>query len=439
MKKILGFTVIAAIGLASTSVFATKARLLALGMNETDNEGSYYIDDNRNIFMNAANINNYADSVIIEWGSNGASSGGSGGANKTDQDHSPQAEGGFFKRSGNFVYGLYYGAESNTSSLLRVVASSPTVVGAGATGPVLDSADNQLDIFFGGTTAGLKWAGDFVYTTDKNQSRLQNDSAMAIKLGLIGSNWDSFANISLRSKSVAYDSGVSHKFDGKLGFHVGGGYKIGNGKVFGYIKTFKWDQYDSSATAINANRKTTVEGKFTNWSVGYAHTTEVSSKSRVFTSIAYYTKSIEADFGAASGSATDGKTEAKNTLVPVVIGYEADATSWLTLRGSITQNLHGKRNNKNYGNMNALAQAFAGVQFGSDTKGGDVSIDSSTSVNAGATLNFGKLKLDGMIGTTNGARNGATFGTSTASGQNGRAGVLALDNLMTRVGMTYNF
>lgn len=43
--------------LASTSVFASQARLLALGMNETDNEGMYYISDARNIFLNPAYIN----------------------------------------------------------------------------------------------------------------------------------------------------------------------------------------------------------------------------------------------------------------------------------------------------------------------------------------------------------------------------------------------
>src|SRR5690606_39517802 len=56
-----------ALGLAviSSSAFATKARLQALG---EDVYGSKYISDNRNIFINAAYINLYKDQITYEYG-----------------------------------------------------------------------------------------------------------------------------------------------------------------------------------------------------------------------------------------------------------------------------------------------------------------------------------------------------------------------------------
>ena len=103
---------------------ATIARLKALGMDETDNEGSYYIQDDRNIFLNVANINNYGDSVILEWGGNGLTLGGAGASSlAADDDASPKAKGGFLRKSGDNVYGVYLGNESNTSTLLRALGS----------------------------------------------------------------------------------------------------------------------------------------------------------------------------------------------------------------------------------------------------------------------------------------------------------------------------
>ncbi len=58
-----------AMGLAvlSTPALATKARLEALG---EDHYGSQFIEDNRNIFLNAATVNFHKDIVTYEWGNN---------------------------------------------------------------------------------------------------------------------------------------------------------------------------------------------------------------------------------------------------------------------------------------------------------------------------------------------------------------------------------
>ena len=412
MKKSLMLATLLCV--CSNSAYATKARLLALGMNETDNEGSYYIDDNRNIFLNAGNIVNHSDQIILEWGGAGAPSNTSTTDNTVDLDKAPQAEGGFLKTSGNYTYGAYFGAESNTSSLLRVVASSENTTN------LLNSSDNQLDLFFGTKLNDIAIGADFVYVNNDNESNKQEDSAMALKVGAVATGWNAFVNLSLDSSSKEeYTTGATHEFDGKFGIHFGGAYDVGNGKVFGNMKTFSWDQKDSAPTTVG--RKTTVEGSFTSYAVGYAHVSEVSSTAKIFTSIEYRVKTIDADFGVAKGTATNGKTEAENTWMPLTLGFETEATSWLDLRGSVTSNITGSKDNKNYQNLNTVAQGFAATEFGAEGKS---TIANSTDVRAGATLNFGKLKVDGVVGTS-------TAGTDT--------GILALDNVLTRVGMTYHF
>ena len=103
-----------AMGLAviSGSAFATKARLEALG---EDQYGSQFISDNRNVFLNAATVNFHKDLVYMEFGSSDSTGShafeGVTLGTETDQDlsASPKAEGGFFKASGNMVYGVVFG------------------------------------------------------------------------------------------------------------------------------------------------------------------------------------------------------------------------------------------------------------------------------------------------------------------------------------------
>ncbi|MFA5583041.1 MAG: hypothetical protein WDA09_02410, partial [Bacteriovoracaceae bacterium] len=108
------------------------------------------------------------------------------------------------------------------------------------------------------------------------------------------------------------------------------------------------------------------------------------------------------------------KTTEDTMAVPVSIGFEHDATSWLTLRGSVAQNLWSDQETKT-----------GGVKT-------ERTLASSTSVNAGATLKLGDFNVDGLIGTGN---NNA----GQIANRDEQAGVLSMDNLMTRVSLTYRF
>ena len=106
-----------ATGLAvlSTSAFASKARMTALNQDTTF--GSFYLEDNRNVFRSSNGVNSLNNYVITEWG---------------DAD---SAEGGMFKSSGSLNYGLYLNsaAHGNINS-----------------GAALTGSPSRLDVVVGG-------------------------------------------------------------------------------------------------------------------------------------------------------------------------------------------------------------------------------------------------------------------------------------------------
>lgn len=433
MKKLL--LIGTALTLISTSAMASQARLLALGMKETDNEGMYHISDSRNIFLNPAYINIYNNYVQAEYGEVGQSARTTPSTSSyatLDSATSPKAMGGFMKKSGDYVYGLYLGNESNTSSLLRIVGTSALATfdgataanGAGSNSKMLYSTDNQLDLFFGGDN-GMKWAGNVLFAHGKNDSRKAKDTAAAIRFGAIGSSWDAHINLSLASKAEATDTitatglgvaatAVTQEFKGKLGVHVGGSYVLsGNNRVFGYVKHYGWEQKDSfvypGALSSLGGKTGTTKGDFTSYHLGWGSHMDVNTTDKVFFSVSGKKTDINAKFTT--------KGEIRHLVIPVSIAYEAVATEWLTLRGSVAQNIYGTRDNKGNASMNPVARTLVSNIYGGD---GKRTVQDSTDVNAGASLTFGNLVMDGLIGVK-------------------ATGSLNTDNLLTKAAVTYNF
>jgi hypothetical protein len=450
MKKIL--LVASVLTLISTSALASQARLLALGMKETDNDGSYYISDSRNIFLNPAYVNVYNNYAVAEYGAFGFNATISQATGTTigttvEKIENPKAQGGFFKKAGDFVYGLYLGNESNTSSLLRSAGTSAiaTIDGAtsnttfaGTNSKMLRSTDNQIDLFLGGDN-GLKWGANLVYANGKDTGRDAKDSALATRFGVMGSNWDAHVNLSLANKSSASEiitstgfgiaaTTVNQEFKGKLGIMTGGSYVLsGNHRLYGYVKHFAWEQTDSfnSYTGLSAlgGQNGTVKGAFTTYQLGYGSHFEANTTDKVFTSVYIKKTDIDLKF--------NSKAEVKNLIVPVTIGYEAKATDWLTLRGSIIHNLYGQKDNGGSGSINPVARSLITQTYGTDGKS---TITNSTEVNAGASLTFGALVVDGLIGMTDSA---GAFSTTAAT--TSKKGVLSWNKLATKAAVTYTF
>jgi len=359
MKKHI--VIAAGLAVLSTSAFATKARMEALGQGSE--RGSLFIEDSRNIFRNAAEVNNMTNYVVTEWGTDGGTQ---------------NAEGGFFRSAGSLNYGLYLNSD---------VGSNASVNDVG----LLDE-DNRLQAFVGGDM-GVKWGASVYWSSSEDEQaaiKKENDT-MGVSLGVTHGAIEGYVNVDLKDESKG-GTAAADKFEADTGFTVGAAYSWMNYKFYAEYEKDGYEQTVAGAKKDNDFSKITV---------GVGHTHEVSATSRVFTQLSFVTDKDETDNAGT-------KTETKNTDLPLTLGFEADATSWLALRGSISQNIILAKNEV----------------------GGKKKTNGTTDVAAGATLNFGKLKVDGMIGTTSNDR------TAAAAAENG---TLALDNLLTKVAVHYWF
>jgi hypothetical protein len=184
-------------------------------------------------------------------------------------------------------------------------------------------------------------------------------------------------------------------------------------------------EYRSNTAEIDSQTDTS-DGdlKTTQLQIGAGHTSKLNDKASLFTKVQYQMNKGENDsdtaatvagqFGGALGCSQAnaiGCEEFSASFIPVVVGLEYDATSWLVLRGSVSQTIWG-------------------TQEDSENKKG---FAESTLVNAGASLKFGDLVVDGVIGNSAGGNAASTTDTSAGAGN------LRTDNLMSRVSMTYRF
>lgn len=404
MKKTL--IALALMGM-STSAFASKARVEALGQDSADN---YFINDSRSIWYNVSHIHDYKDMVMMEWGDN------TGSALGTDGAANPKAQGGFFRSHGDWTYGVHLGEESNTGVLLRLSAESAATA--------LLKPDNVVDFFVGKDMGGMRWAANLLYSKSEIETNPatnnKEQTAMAVRLGVGADMWEAHANVSLKGESKTSEA-APQEFDGGLGVHVGGAYKLGAGKIIANYKTFKWD-------IKNATHTTAKEAKYNQIWLGYGHEQEVAG-GKLFTQVYYRSTNIEASF--------TQKAELKHSIIPLTVGFEAKANEWLTWRGSVSTNLQGKVENTGISTSNFTPQFVGAAQSEFNIANANTAAETkkntvrnAVDVAAGATLTFGKLTVDGMVGATDFDR------TATAQAEKG---TLTLDNLMTRVGVNYAF
>jgi len=390
MKK----QIIVATGLAvlSTSAWATKSRMEALGQDSE--RGSLYIQDSRNLFRNAAHVNTFKNYVVTEWGT--------ATAGTADSATAPTAEGGFFREMGAFSYGVYLGNKNDSEEAVRNGAGyGGSAIATGAAG--FQDYDNPIDLFFGGDM-GIQWGARISYAkgeVDTGTAATKTEhSAMGLGLGIVMGDLDVYGSMKLKDESKGDGATADAKYEAG-GMQLGLGYNLGDLRV--YADYAKQDAEYTSAAGAAKN-----ETDQTSMMFGVAKTHEVSSSSRVWYSLSYLNvKGEDKD-----GTTATNNQEQTNTRLLLGVGMEAEANSWLTLRGSVT---------------GPVVMNETETKTTTTTKQTNAN---QVDVNAGATLSFGKLKIDGSIGTSASARNGA-LGT--------KSGVLTTDNLLSRVAVHYWF
>lgn len=353
MKK--GLYLLAAITVAASSAMASKARLKALS-NTTA------ITDVQSIFTNPADVHYVGDFVTFEMGDADMNSYAGG---------DPDAEGGFIRTMGDSKFGFYLGKTSPNVTFLRASAA--------AAGSFL-SHENPFEVFYGAKAGDMNWALSFSYSNsdkkgnDGDTTDDKKQSAMGMRLGVKTDIWGAYANIGLQNTAKT----DSARFTGTSGLVLGGHY---------YVDTMKFVlKYDMAGAKAEDNAGTEQYKKdYTTTTLGFTNAWK-SEGSMAFYGLSYVMANEKNKLAS---------TKADTNTMPFTLGAEVLATSWMKLRGSVSQNLL-------MGNKKT------------DTTGSDT-IEHNTTTAAGAGFIWGKNNLDiVMTMGTDGGLNTATLGTNAA-------------------------
>jgi hypothetical protein len=328
MKNYL--SLVLALAVVSSPAFATTARLQALGEGAN---GSYYIQDNRNMFLNPAQIVQYKKKLMIETAGKEAS---------------------FINTFGDFTYSATVGHEEPSS-----IFSPSNAIEVGVSGE--GSMNWGLAVNHGGSSANKlnTWLARF---------------------GVGQGAWNVFGNVGLYGKQLNL---LGAEVKAKSNISVGATYAMDNMTVFGRFATGNVDNAGS-------------EVKKSGYGAGLGYKKEMTKSTNLFSRV---------EVG--SETTTIAGAESKGWNVPMTIGAETQALSWLAVRGSVAHNLFAQTTSAN----TTLVAAGLGMTFG------DLSIDALVADGTAPTTNT-------AIGT-GGASTGSTFGFGSS--------------FMGNVAMTYNF
>ncbi|MBC7396393.1 MAG: hypothetical protein H7333_03025 [Bdellovibrionales bacterium] len=378
MKNYLALVL--ALAVVSSPAFASRARLESLGEGKN---GSYYIDDSRNMFLNPAQIVHYKKKLFLELGPDTV------GAPDVAVSAN-RGQGGFTNTFGDFTYGVYMNQTSQAT--LGIVQIGTAALGGAGT---FLAPDSTLEFTLAGE-AGLNWGISLFYAGNEDKVALLNRTASQVgaRIGVEAANFQAFSTVGIVSKSTI-DGAAELK--GNVGIDAGATYKMSDAIVFA--------KFTATGADVNPTGGTTTEIRNTQYGLGLGWKHEMTKMTNLYAR-------LEADYQKLARGTTDNRT----WNIPVSVGAEAQALSWLAIRGSIQQSLLGQTWSLN--NRSSLA--------------------GTTTVAAGLGLTFGDVQIDGLV-ATNGANNPTNnitgFGTAPVSNTGFGFG----DNMLTRLAMTYNF
>lgn len=341
MKRTL---LVAALTMVSVTAFAQKARVSAL-------QGADHIVTTRSIFTNPAKATAMADWATFEMGDDSVTA-------------SPRAEGGFMRAMWGGKFGFHLGnATATASNRLGAATGIGAVIGAGNQFILPENTFEATYV----ATEGMKWGASFIHSSSDNKSADAKQSTMGARFGVYEDMWDAYINLGLGSTAtgtIVTATGVSAdpeaKFTGKTGVTLGGGYNVDTVR---YYAKYEMDGFEMK------NDTTKETSETTSMTLGFVNSNKADG--------------VDFYYGAAYTSATKDKlkeaaTKTEVSRLPFYIGVEADATSWMTIRGSVSQN----------------------VLVGSTkvTGGKADSVAHNTTVAAGTAFKFGKVSVDNTLG-----------------------------------------
>ncbi|WP_415062357.1 hypothetical protein [Bdellovibrio sp.] len=346
--------------MAAAPAMASKARVSALA-------NSRQLVDVQYTFERPYLLHSVGELVTVEWGQSGD------GAAKE-----PHAEGGLIKKHGESVYGIYFGRKSaDFNTAVRTASGAPLNF------TVLEE-QNPMNLFYGMKSGDLSWGATLKYSNGKDDSKKQKATSMGIAAGVTNGTWEAELVLGLAGKTEEEIAGVTHTVESKGNTKLGFGYNLSD-SMHAYAD-YKMSKIEGDTSAV-AGVEATVEK--TNLNVGFINTVAKNDDANVFYGVAYSMETI--------------KDDSETTALPVWVGIEANATSWMVMRGSIKQNVL----------LNTTKDKTPGGA-------GDATDLDSVVAAAGVGIKLNKGMLD------------ATF---TQAG----AGTINSDQLLSNVSYTYNF
>ncbi len=376
MKKLL----VIAVALASVNAFATRARVNALA-------NSPHLIDTQTVFRNPSDMFFIGgDYATIESGktTNGASF-----DTTTSQVVNSQtgAEGMLVRSMGDAKLGLALGHNSENATILRTIAGVPVTI---------RNQQNPIELSYGMKAGDMAWAGTLIYSNfkDKTSADLKEDS-MGVRVGMRNGPLDADLRVGIanNASSTAYG-----KFKGTMGAAARVGYSM---DTVTYVADVSLSGYKTeSGTAAAPTAVGTETNNVENTDFGVSATNSHKKDGNEF----FY------GAGLRSFTSKNKTTEVKVTRLnlPVWLGLEVDAASWLTLRGSVTQSVLLNDNKTETSTTTSVDSTGTG----------------NTVAAVGVGLKFNKITVDGSLGTLSGPNADQALNTT---------------NLLGQVGLTYMF
>jgi len=359
MKSLLTIAII----IASSTAFATRSRLNALG-------NPAHLVEQATVYGNPSDIVGLSESLTLETGATSTSG------------TATSAEGMLIKSFGEAKVGIALGHKDVNVNDLRTTLVPTTVT---------VTQQNPIELTYGTKMGDMSVAGTLVYSNYNNKKADEKENTMSVRAGAQTALWTASVDLGLANK---WTSGTT-EVKGKTNLVVGGGYNVspelyvyGSYSMLGAKKSSGSTQdNDLDKNVIQAGAVTSLKKDGNEFFYGASLVNTVVKDAKT------------------SLSTDDTKTTA--LTLPVIIGFEADAASWLTLRGSVTQTVL----------INDTKEETGSTTSSEFSPGAN-----NTTFAAGAGLKFNKVTVDGSI--LAGGKQNIDLGSN---------------NLLGQVGLTYAF
>jgi hypothetical protein len=367
MKKQM---LMAAVIFAAVSAQASKARLNALGNSE-------HIVDIQEVFQQEPDQALNYEAATVEFGGNGAAA--------------TQAEGGFIRKMGDSAWSLYLGRSSTTYAEFTSAVIDGVAAADANTLTTIHQQANPLQLTYASKNGDINWGAGLLYISNAfkdqtidNAADFTGDIDQNIMGLLVGANngvWDAQLRFGLGGKTEASGTFAGFTTPGINGatklttestqsMKVSGGYMMDTMYFYG--------GYDMRAGEVKTNAATLADLSSTELTVGVVNSHKKDGVD-FFYGISYVMETVENDVGAG--------TKDESTTAPILVGVEAEVSSWLTLRGSLTQNLGLLSSSKPDGDSAGAVADSTTTALGAGMKWGKAMVD--VVVSTGTDGNFG--------------------------------------------------